>query len=160
MRVTRSSVKLPIYCCDLEQKISSEKGYHRPLMHLFLVNDLDRELDTYECMSDAQICQNILDNGILLHLFGTIWMRNHNKNKLKGTCFEIDIEANDTVKTLKSKISKRYGIALNTQKVYVNESGHSRERCMPFYTQIPTIKTFKIRKHSDLKVSYLVLGDS
>ena len=135
---------MPISVFDIKSEIATEKGYPTQLMHLFLVNDLDRELDTYECMSDAQICQNILDNGILLHLFGTIWMRNHNENKLKGTCFEIDIEANDTVKTLKSKISKRYGIALNTQKVYVNEYDHSRVRHppypVPFYTQIPQIE--------------------
>ena len=112
------AVKLPIYCCDLEQKISSEKGYPQPLMHLFLNNDLERELDTYECLSDAQICQNILDNGLLLRLYGDYWIRNHNKNKILQTYFSISIEDNDTVEKLKIKISEEQGISLENQKIY------------------------------------------
>ena len=87
-------------------------------MHLFLVDNLDEELDCCESITDFRICSNIIKNGLVLKIYGFIQIQNYNKNEYcKDDFFLINVDGADTIKQIKSTIEKEMGIPSNIQEL-------------------------------------------
>ena len=111
------NVKLTSTIWNVKEMIQDRKGYSLGMQKLYIADEELMKLQDYESLSDSQICKKILQHGLVLRLYGKIFVKTFD-----GKSFTLDVEGDiDTIENVKTKIQNMKGFASNTQSLYLDD---------------------------------------